>query len=1030
MNINNDEMKIKIGADTSDFEKKTKEIVKDFEDMAKKGDKSIDKISDSFEKSADKVEKETKDMAKQAEKALFNIADDSKKATGKMEDDFKDYADTVKKKMDESKRAGKDSAKSMVESQEKVKKELFAVAQAAKDSGRDVEKAFDEAASKLPREMQGAVADMKRELQSMESVAKTAAKNTESAFKDVGSGISKAGTALTAGAAAGIAGGTALAIGANNKKQQQNNLQVALGLNDADSKKAFAVANNLYKDGLGENMEEVNQALITTKQNLQDLNDVDLEKVTKFSLTMEKSFGQDAQETTRTMATLMKQFGINAEDAMDIITYGFQNGLNKNGDYLDSLNEYSSYFKIIGQDAQGMVSILKKAKDEGVWSMDKAGDLVKEGTLSLRNIGSAEQDGINTIYGLDTSDKNKEKNAKFYKQIQDDINAGGTVAANRLDDIVKRLGQLSEAKRYTAGVSIFKTQWEDVGSDIAMQMLQVQDAVEGIGGSSKKAVDKASDNFTVRLAKITREFKDELQPLGESLLDLGEEALPIITKWAGVLADNIEDLTKWFDGLSDSQKELVVKMGLIVGAAGPVLLIVGKIASSLGVLKNVIGMSSSAGAVGAFGALSKGIGGVSTALLPIVGTLTTVAGIFAAIEKFAPESPMTEAEKMANKFEESMKKIRGEWDKTNESINNKTLDLTMDTKLGKKADKDKVNSLSGDITTKADISVKELKRSKRNEISRISDMKNDKEFYSQNKDLVDGLAAESKNTIAKIDKDIQSIRKLENEAKKGLSEGIDKNGKLSEEALNNASSAQAKIAEISAGYMKDVNNRSMEEMVAHQDEMKANQDQYIIDSVGKAQSEYEQKKALADELYNKSVETARHLYEDLGTIDGEEYKNRVDAAQTRKDQIVGEAQQTKDEYIATLEGMVGKVDGIVNTSTGKLNKLYEVTKLAEKGLGELAKPLSWAVDKAGHLGETLGKYMGLDPKDFKNIPKRDASNISSDMKSISNAAGSLVHTPLKFAVNIGGELAGLVNKVTTEIHGKTKKKSSYRTNNL
>lgn len=59
-------------------------------------------------------------------------------------------------------------------------------------------------------------------------------------------------------------------------------------------------------------------------------------------------FDYDVSESARAASALMKNFGIDAEEAYGLIAVGAQNGADKNGDLLDTLNEYSPQFAALG----------------------------------------------------------------------------------------------------------------------------------------------------------------------------------------------------------------------------------------------------------------------------------------------------------------------------------------------------------------------------------------------------------------------------------------------------------------------------------------------------------------------------------------------------------------------------------------------------------------------------------------------------------------------------------------------------------
>ena len=87
------------------------------------------------------------------------------------------------------------------------------------------------------------------------------------------------------------------------------------------------------------------EAVIIVKKNLGDLGDTDLTNLTKQALTLEELYGIDMNETLRGVNSLMKQYGMTAQEAMDYIVRGTQNGLDKTNELGDNLSEYAGKFE-------------------------------------------------------------------------------------------------------------------------------------------------------------------------------------------------------------------------------------------------------------------------------------------------------------------------------------------------------------------------------------------------------------------------------------------------------------------------------------------------------------------------------------------------------------------------------------------------------------------------------------------------------------------------------------------------------------
>ena len=81
---------------------------------------------------------------------------------------------------------------------------------------------------------------------------------------------------------------------------------------------------------------------------MSDLDDEDLKNVTAGVKTLEDTFDMDFNETLRGTKQLMYQFGLSAEDSMDLIAMGAQNGLNYTDELGDNISEYAGKFAQAG----------------------------------------------------------------------------------------------------------------------------------------------------------------------------------------------------------------------------------------------------------------------------------------------------------------------------------------------------------------------------------------------------------------------------------------------------------------------------------------------------------------------------------------------------------------------------------------------------------------------------------------------------------------------------------------------------------
>ena len=87
----------------------------------------------------------------------------------------------------------------------------------------------------------------------------------------------------------------------------------------------------------------------------------------------------------------MKNFGLSAQEAMDYIIAGTQEGLDWTDELGDNISEYSGKFSQAGYSAKDYFQLLKNGADSGAYNLDKVNDAINEVTTRLADgtIGDA-----------------------------------------------------------------------------------------------------------------------------------------------------------------------------------------------------------------------------------------------------------------------------------------------------------------------------------------------------------------------------------------------------------------------------------------------------------------------------------------------------------------------------------------------------------------------------------------------------------------------------------------------------------------
>ena len=411
------------------------------------------------------------------------------------------------------------------------------------------------------KEISDTTKDAENQTEKLGETAVSVADEMEAVFD----GVEKVGSGLTVGLTAPI-----VALGTAGTKTYLDLDSAATkminqtGKATEETEKYRDILEEIYKGGYGENYEDIADSMATVRQNLGEMDDLNLRKLTEDALLVRDTFEYDVSESTRAAKAMMDNFGVSAKDAFSYIITGAQNGLDYSGELLDSISEYSVQFAKVGFDADDMFNIFQEGYETGSWNLDKMGDAVKE--LSIRVVDGSETtaEGFQTI-GLNAD----EMSAKFA--------AGGESAKQAFEETITALAETEDPlAQNTAGVDLFGTMWEDLGPEVVTQLANISDGTYDAEGAMDALNDSMSD--AQKAEQNMREAQEALSDIGESLVEIG---LPALESLSGILGD----VADWFDSLDDNGKNVVLTLAGIAAAAGPVVKVVGSVGNGILSLK-------------------------------------------------------------------------------------------------------------------------------------------------------------------------------------------------------------------------------------------------------------------------------------------------------------------------------------------------------------------------------------------------------------------------------------------------------------
>lgn len=216
------------------------------------------------------------------------------------------------------------------------------------------------------------------------------------------------------------------------------------------------------------------------------------------------------------------------------------------------------------------------------------------------------------------------ENVRLYNKALQNEDGSMKSLRETMDFLRKTMGGMSEAEQTQAATAIF-------GKEAMSGMLAIINAsdtdynkliknIDNCDGAAETMAETMQDNLSGQITTL----KSALQELA---IAFGEILMPYIRKTVTVIQGFVGKL----NGMSDGQKKVVATVALVVAALGPMLIMIGKVATGISA---ITGLASKAKTIGTMAGMIGKLKGAFTGLFSAVTAnpvVFVIAGIVAAL---------------------------------------------------------------------------------------------------------------------------------------------------------------------------------------------------------------------------------------------------------------------------------------------------------------------------------------------------------------------------------------------------------------
>lgn len=340
----------------------------------------------------------------------------------------------------------------------------------------------------------------------------------------------------------------------------------------------------------------------------------ELEKLSTQFIEFAELNGTDVSSSIDSVQAAMAAFGVATEDA---------------GLFLDTLNK-------AGQDTGVNVQTLAQNMTTNAATLKEFGYSASDSAMFIANLNKQ---------GLDTS----AVMAGMKKAFANSISEGKS-----MDEAMAELQQtMSEAdtstEAYAAAIDLFGTK---SGPALVNAINEGRLSFEDLGTSMSDFAGNVSETFEGTLDPLDQ-FDTTLNELKITGADLVNAAAPLITDVLGKVSEVVKEISTYLKSLDEDQKQQIITIAGVVAAVAPVLVIVGKVLTTVGTF---IG-----------GTLIPAIVAIVTALGPVIAIIAAVVaaivGVIAIIKNWGEISQW-----LSEKWTEAKEKIAEIWESMKQNV--------------------------------------------------------------------------------------------------------------------------------------------------------------------------------------------------------------------------------------------------------------------------------------------------------------------------------------------------------------------------
>lgn len=325
-------------------------------------------------------------------------------------------------------------------------------------------------------------------------------------------------------------------------------------------------------------------------------------------LNLAAASGMDLAQASDMVTDYLSAFGLKAADAAyfsDLLAYAQANSNTSAEQLGEAYKNCAANLNAAGQDVETVTSMLEAMANQGLKGSEAGTAL----NAIMRDITAQMDEGAIKIGDTSVAVQDADGNFRDLTAILSDVQAA-----------TEGMGTAQQA------AALSTTFTADSTKGLNLLFNEGMEAVSGYEESLRGGLGTASQQAETMLDNLNGQLTLLKSALEGAAISIGETLAPMVSQLVGYVQQAVD----WFNAMDDGQKRMAVTIGLVAAAIGPLLMLLGNVISTIGIITTGVGALSGFIIGTVVPAITGSLSGLF-AFLMANPVLAIIAGITAAI---------------------------------------------------------------------------------------------------------------------------------------------------------------------------------------------------------------------------------------------------------------------------------------------------------------------------------------------------------------------------------------------------------------